>query len=168
MGGGAGHAPKQESFNKNQLEEEGALRAGAAPPPATAAPKESKAKAEKPVKDEHPAVALYRSLCAKQINDVQIALLEQVDPPLDILERAIREWKAAGHRPTNVSGVLDWVREPWRMERRPLGSIGKGKSIYADPSEIIPEDKAEREATEKWAREAYPERFRDEIPEKKE
>ena len=80
---------------------------------------------------DHPAIKAYHDLYHRYPSKPQMALIIEHDPPIAARVRAIRAWSLAGHKPTNVQGMLDWAFDPSRFE----GASSSGKAAsYSTPA----------------------------------
>lgn len=71
-----------------------------------------------PKPKEHKANQAFRDLHKRWPSTAQMQIIMERDPPIDNWVRAIRAWAAAGFKPTNVEGMLDWAFDPSRIKER--------------------------------------------------
>lgn len=98
----------QEQTNKGKETKKGSnkKKGDGASAPTTPAPK------------DHPAVMAYRDLHKRYPSTAQMQIISERDPPIGNWVRAIRAWAAAGFKPTNIEGMLEWAFEPQRISDR--------------------------------------------------
>lgn len=66
----------------------------------------------------HPAVMAYRETFKCNLSKAQAAMVVEADVDLADWVRAIRAWLGRGYSPKNVTGMLEWARNPGLSERQ--------------------------------------------------
>lgn len=87
-----------------------------------------KSVAQAPQPTTHPAVLVFDELKLARPRKNLIPLIEDAGiTDLDLWRDAVRSWIGSGYNPNNVTAMLEWYREPSRMNRN---GNGKATPLY--------------------------------------
>ena len=75
----------------------------------------------------HPAVAAYRDTFKLSLSKAQAAMVIEAAVDLEDWVRAMRAWLGRGYSPKNITGMLEWARNPNLAERQ--NGNGKARPI---------------------------------------
>lgn len=84
------------------------------------------------VSKNHTLIVAFHDLHGRFPTSAQMKIIIERNPPVANWVRAIRAWAAAGHKPTNVAGMLDWAFDLSKIPTGPPSRRGNVKPTFVE------------------------------------